>query len=90
VLELLKRNVILVSLLVATLLVFFTMTLPAVERNRKLVEIERRKATELIRLEAEARELAARLGALEDGDPAALEREIRSRYHLGGDPGLDR
>ena len=88
--ELLKRNAILVSILVATLLVFFTMTLPAVERNRTLAEIERRKAIELERLQAEAAELAARLEALEAGDPAALEREIRSRYHQGGDPARPR
>ncbi|MFG0318320.1 MAG: hypothetical protein ACF8XB_13675 [Planctomycetota bacterium JB042] len=88
--ELLKRNAALIAILAATLLVFFTMTLPALERNRELARIERTKAAELERLRRVARELEARLEALEDRDPAALEREVRSRYHQGGDPGLGR
>ncbi len=88
--ELLKRNAALIAILAATLLLFFTMTLPALERNRELARIERAKAAELERKRREALELEARLEALEDRDPAALEREVRSRYHQGGDPGLGR
>lgn len=88
--DLLKRNAALLAILAATLVVYFTMTVPAVERNRALGALERQKQVEIQRLRDDAVQLRARLDALEDRDPAALEREVRSRYMQGGDPGLDR
>lgn len=82
--DLVRRNLVLLALLGATLLVFFAMTLPAMARNRELARLERQRVAERIRMQEQADRLAVELEALQSGDPAMLERVVRQRFRSGG------
>ncbi len=79
----LKRNISLLVILAASLYVFLTMTVPALERERTLAELERHKAAEVQRLRREAARMQAQVRAIEQNDPAMLERAVRARFQYG-------
>lgn len=81
--DLLKRNLVLFAIFIAFLLIFFTMTLPAMERNRKLAAIEVERMEELQRLHLEEVRMETEIRAVELRDPGVLERAVRSRFSNG-------
>ncbi|MBI4879500.1 MAG: hypothetical protein HY812_07570 [Planctomycetes bacterium] len=85
-----KRNLFLVVVLAAVLLVFFTMTRPAKERNRRLTELEGAALSELARLRDEAERVRQQVEAIEQDDPALLERVVRARLQHGQPGGAAR
>ena len=77
---LVRKHGVLLLVFVATVLLYTHGTVPAMERNRALAEIERRKAAELDRLRDEALRKEVMTRAIESGDPAVMERAVRDRF----------
>lgn len=80
---LLKNNALLLAVAAAAVLVFTTMTLPAIERNKQLREKELQMSRKLEVLRQESLRLQQQLSAIDNKDPALLERAVRSRFQLG-------
>ncbi|MFH0946289.1 MAG: hypothetical protein V2A76_13900 [Planctomycetota bacterium] len=81
--EIVRKNGLLLVAVAAMVLLFTTVTLPALDRDRALAELERRKALELAALQLESRRVQERLRAIEESDPALIERAVRQTFQQG-------
>jgi hypothetical protein len=80
VLDVLKRNALLLAVLGAVLLLFFTTTLPALQRKQALARMYRIERQELQLREAELQRLELLRDALLARDPAQLDRASQKRF----------
>ena len=87
--EFITRQVILWAILIATLVLYFHATVPAIARNRQLAEQERARLARIETMRDEALRLKVRIKAIQTGDAAVMEREIRDRF-LPGARGIER
>ena len=81
--EIVKQNGLLIATAVAMVALFCSMTVPAIERDRKLADLERQKFEELADLHRQAREAQLLLDALQQDDPALQERAVRMTFQHG-------
>lgn len=81
--EIVKKNGLLIAAAAVMVLLFATMTLPALDRDRELADLEQQKALELAELRLESRRVQERLRAIEEADPAFTERAIRQTFQQG-------
>jgi hypothetical protein len=81
--EIVRKNGLLIAAAAFMVALFVTMTMPALERDRKLAEVERQKIEQLEKLRREAEAVKLQQEALEQGDPALQERAVRMAFQHG-------
>lgn len=83
--DLLRRNGVLLLIALAMAAMYLQVSRPAAARARELRALERRQIEEVARLRDEARRMELQLEALRLQDPVLLERAVRGRFARSGD-----